>query len=373
MEFVSTATETEALLLEANLIKRLRPRFNVLLRDDKSFPYILLTADHPSPQLCKHRGARNRKGDYFGPFASVWAVNRTITALERAFLVRSCSDAVFESRTRPCLLHQIKRCAAPCTGEIAPEAYDELVREARAFLSGRSRAVKDQLATEMETASNRARLRAGGRFARPACGALRDPVATRHQPARGRRSRRVRGSSERRLHLYRGLLLSRRSELGQPRVFSKGRPLARRRPKCWANSWRSSMTTSRVRARSSCRTTLRIGTAGRSVEHQAGPQGRDARAAVAARRNSYVDQAAANAREALGRKLADTASQQRLLRGSTGAFGLATPPNRDRGLRQQPHPGQQRGRRHGRGRAGRVSQKPVPQVQHQVGDLARRR
>ncbi len=113
MEFVSTATETEALLLEANLIKRLRPRFNVLLRDDKSFPYIVLTADHPSPQLTKHRGARNRKGDYFGPFASVWAVNRTITALERAFLVRSCSDAVFESRTTavPAASDQAVRCA----------------------------------------------------------------------------------------------------------------------------------------------------------------------------------------------------------------------------------------------------------------------
>src|SRR6516162_2954969 len=111
IEFVSTATETEALLLEANLIKRLRPRFNVLLRDDKSFPYILLTGDHVSPQISKHRGARTRKGEYYGPFASVWAVNRTITALERAFLIRSCTDAVYESRTRPCLLHQIKRCS----------------------------------------------------------------------------------------------------------------------------------------------------------------------------------------------------------------------------------------------------------------------
>ena len=131
MEFVSTRTETEALLLEANLIKRLRPRFNVLLRDDKSFPYILITKDHPAPQILKHRGARTRPGDYFGPFASVWAVNRTITALQRAFLIRSCSDGVFESRTRPCLLHQIKRCSAPCTGEISPQDYAELVREAR--------------------------------------------------------------------------------------------------------------------------------------------------------------------------------------------------------------------------------------------------
>jgi excinuclease ABC subunit C len=153
LEFVSTATETEALLLEANLIKRLRPRFNVLLRDDKSFPYILITADHWAPQILKHRGARTRDGNYFGPFASVWAVNRTITALQRAFLLRSCSDAFFESRTRPCLLYQIKRCSGPCTREIDFAEYGTLVREANAFLSGKSQAVKDELAAEMEKAS----------------------------------------------------------------------------------------------------------------------------------------------------------------------------------------------------------------------------
>jgi excinuclease ABC subunit C len=120
MEFVSTRTETEALLLEANLIKRLRPRFNVLLRDDKSFPYILIADDHPVPAIVKHRGARSRKGDYFGPFASAGAVGRTINALERAFLLRSCSDSFYESRTRPCLLHQIKRCSAPCTARHQP-------------------------------------------------------------------------------------------------------------------------------------------------------------------------------------------------------------------------------------------------------------
>jgi excinuclease ABC subunit C len=153
LEFVSTRSETEALLLEANLIKRLRPRFNVLLRDDKSFPYILITGDHWAPQILKHRGARNRPGKYYGPFASVWAVNRTITALQRAFLLRSCSDPFFESRTRPCLLHQIKRCSAPCTQEISFPDYAELVREADAFLSGKSRAVKEELAAEMEQAS----------------------------------------------------------------------------------------------------------------------------------------------------------------------------------------------------------------------------
>ncbi|MEP9351568.1 excinuclease ABC subunit UvrC [Xanthobacter sp. KR7-225] len=164
MEFVSTRTEPEALLLEANLIKQLKPRFNVLLRDDKSFPYILITADHVSPQILKHRGARNRPGDYYGPFASVWAVDRTINALQRAFLLRSCSDSYYENRTRPCLLFQIKRCAGPCTGEIGHEDYKELVREARAFLSGRSRAVKEELAREMEAASHDLEFERAGRL-----------------------------------------------------------------------------------------------------------------------------------------------------------------------------------------------------------------
>ena len=153
IEFVVTRTETEALLLEANLIKRLRPRFNVVLRDDKSFPYILITSDHWAPQILKHRGARTRPGHYYGPFASVWAVNRTINALQRAFLLRSCSDPFFESRTRPCLLYQIKRCSAPCTKEIDFPDYSGLVREANDFLSGRSKKVKDQLADVMEKAS----------------------------------------------------------------------------------------------------------------------------------------------------------------------------------------------------------------------------
>jgi excinuclease ABC subunit C len=153
VEIISTMTETEALLLEANLIKQLRPRFNVQLRDDKSFPYILITGDHWAPQILKHRGAQSRPGRYFGPFASAGAVNRTITALQRAFLVRSCTDAFFESRTRPCLLYQIRRCSGPCTSEIDFPGYTELVREATDFLSGRSRSVKQQLAGEMEKAS----------------------------------------------------------------------------------------------------------------------------------------------------------------------------------------------------------------------------
>jgi excinuclease ABC subunit C len=153
MEFVTTKTEIEALLLEANLIKRLKPRFNVVLRDDKSFPFILIARDHPVPQILKHRGARNRKGDYFGPFASAGAVGRTINTLQRAFLLRSCSDAYYETRVRPCLLYQIKRCSAPCTGEISEEAYGALVDEALAFLRGESDEVKHRLHALMNEAS----------------------------------------------------------------------------------------------------------------------------------------------------------------------------------------------------------------------------
>jgi excinuclease ABC subunit C len=153
MEFVTVRTEAEALLLEANLIKRFRPRYNVLLRDDKSFPYILIARDHAAPQILKHRGARNRKGDYFGPFASAGAVNRTINMLERAFLLRSCSDPVFESRTRPCLLHQIKRCSAPCTGEIGLEDYGKLVEEATRFLRGESQNARQMYQRLMQEAA----------------------------------------------------------------------------------------------------------------------------------------------------------------------------------------------------------------------------
>jgi excinuclease ABC subunit C len=153
MEFVTTRTETEALLLEANLIKRLRPRFNVLLRDDKSFPYIMITGDHRAPAIFKHRGARARKGDYFGPFASASAVGRTINSLQRAFLLRTCTDSVFESRTRPCLLYQIKRCSGPCTHEISDAGYAELVQETRDFLSGKSQKVKSTIASQMAEAS----------------------------------------------------------------------------------------------------------------------------------------------------------------------------------------------------------------------------
>jgi len=154
MLFITTASETDALLLESNLIKRLKPRYNVSYRDDKSFPNILLREDHAFPQLLKHRGAKTTKGIYFGPFASAGAVNRTLNTLQRAFLLRSCSDSVFDSRTRPCLLFQIKRCSAPCVSRIDLGGYHELVEEAEAFLQGKSQTVQDQLKAEMTKASD---------------------------------------------------------------------------------------------------------------------------------------------------------------------------------------------------------------------------
>ena len=154
MEFMVTSSEVEALLLEGNLIKRFMPRYNVLLRDDKSFPHILITGDHAFPQLTKHRGARNRPGDYFGPFASAGAVNRTVAALQRGFMLRTCADSVFSARSRPCLQYQIKRCTAPCVGRASAADYAAQVEQARAFLSGRSRDIQAGYAETMMAASD---------------------------------------------------------------------------------------------------------------------------------------------------------------------------------------------------------------------------
>jgi excinuclease ABC subunit C len=327
LEFVSTNSETEALLLEANLIKRLRPRFNVLLRDDKSFPYILITGDHVAPQILKHRGGRNRKGDYYGPFAAANAVHRTITALERAFLIRSCSDAVYESRTRPCLLHQIKRCAAPCTGEISHAGYAELVREAKAFLSGRSGAVKDELAHEMEAAS------AALDFERAAV--LRDRLAALAavQSHQGINPRGVEEADVFAAHQDGGFtcievfFFRTGQNWGNRAYFPKadrsleagevlGAFLAqfyddKPPPRCIFISHE-------IPDRALLAEALTI-KSGRKVEVAVPRRGE---------KKDLVDHALANAREALGRKLADTASQQRLLAGVAQSFGLAKPPRR---------------------------------------------
>ncbi|MEN8839505.1 MAG: excinuclease ABC subunit UvrC, partial [Octadecabacter sp.] len=153
MMFLTTNTETEALLLEQNLIKQLKPKYNVLLRDDKSFPNILISGDHDFPRIEKHRGAKKKAGNYYGPFASAGAVNRTLNTLQRAFLLRSCSDSDYESRTRPCLQYQIKRCSAPCVGKIAQDDYKQLVKDAERFLSGKSTEMQASLAERMNKAS----------------------------------------------------------------------------------------------------------------------------------------------------------------------------------------------------------------------------
>ncbi len=258
VEIVSTSTETEALLLEANLIKQLRPRFNVQLRDDKSFPYILITGDHWAPQILKHRGAQSRPGRYFGPFASAGAVNRTITALQRAFLIRSCTDAFFESRTRPCLLlpdQALRRRPAPARS--ISRDYAELVREAKEFLSGRSRAVKEELAAEMEKAARRRSISSAPALYRDRLAAL--SAIQSHQ---GINPRSVEEADVFAIHQEGGyscvevFFFRTGQNWGNRAYFPRADRIASRPAKCWARSWRSSTTTSRRRGSSCCPTTI---------------------------------------------------------------------------------------------------------------------
>jgi excinuclease ABC subunit C len=327
LEFVSTATETEALLLEANLIKRLRPRFNVLLRDDKSFPYILITADHWAPQILKHRGARTRPGKYYGPFASVWAVNRTITALQRAFLLRSCSDGFFESRTRPCLLYQIKRCSGPCTREIDFAEYTELVREANAFLSGKSRAVKEELAAEMEKAS------ADLEFER--AGIYRDRLAALSavQGHQGINPRNVEEADVFAVHQDGGFscvevfFFRTGQNWGNRAYFPKadrsltaGEVLGAFLAQFYDDKPcpRCILLSHGIEERALLAEALST-KSGIKIEISLPQRGE---------RKELVDHALANAREALARKLADTSSQRRLLEALAETFGLSRPPRR---------------------------------------------
>jgi excinuclease ABC subunit C len=327
LEFVSTTTETEALLLEANLIKRLRPRFNVLLRDDKSFPYILITGDHWAPQILKHRGARNREGRFYGPFASVWAVNRTITALQRAFLLRSCTDAFFEGRTRPCLLHQIKRCSGPCTREIDFAAYRELVREANDFLSGKSRKVKEELAAEMEKAS------AALDFERAAIYRDRLAALSAVQAHQGINPRGVEEADVFALHQDGGFFCV------QVFFFRTGQNWGNRAyfPKAdrsldagevlgaFLAQFYDDKPAPRLilisHAFPECELLAQALTtkSGHKIEVTHPTRGE---------KKELIDHALANAREALGRKLADTSSQRKLLAALGECFGLARPPRR---------------------------------------------
>ncbi len=327
VEFVTTATETEALLLEANLIKRLRPRFNVLLRDDKSFPYILITGDHWAPQILKHRGARSRNGSFFGPFASVWAVNRTITALQRAFLLRSCSDGFFESRTRPCLLHQIKRCSAPCTQEIDFAGYAELVREAKAFLSGKSQAVRDELSAEMEKASGELDFERAAIY-RDRLAALSAVQSTQGINPRSTEEADVfaihqdGGFSGIEVFFFRtGQNWGNRAYFPRAdRTLEPGEVLGAFLAQFYDDKPAPSLIllSHDVPERELLAEALSTKT-GRRVEISVPQRGE---------KKELVAHALVNAREALGRKLADTSSQQKLLKGLAETFGLPRVPQR---------------------------------------------
>jgi len=327
VEIISTTTETEALLLEANLIKQLRPRFNVQLRDDKSFPYILMTGDHWAPQILKHRGAQSRPGRYFGPFANAGAVNRTITALQRAFLVRSCTDAFFESRSRPCLLYQIRRCSGPCTGEIDFPGYTELVREATDFLSGRSRSVKQELAGEMEKASTELEFETAALY--------RDRLAALSaiQSQQGINPRTVEEADVFAIHQEGGyscveVFFFRTGQNWGNRAYF---PRAEKSftPEEVLASFLAQfyddkpppkliLLSHKIEESELLADALSV-KAGFKVEVSTPQRGE---------KKELVTHALTNAREALGRKLADTATQSRLLQGMVTTLGLPHPPKR---------------------------------------------
>ncbi|ELT47707.1 excinuclease ABC subunit UvrC [Brucella sp. ZJ1_1] len=327
MEFVVTRTETEALLLEANLIKRLRPRFNVLMRDDKSFPYILLTGDHRAPGIFKHRGARSRKGDYFGPFASAGAVGRTINALQRAFLLRTCTDSVFETRTRPCLLYQIKRCSGPCTHEISDADYAELVSEAKAFLSGKSQSVKDHLSAAMQAAS------ADLDFEHAAVYRDRLAALSHVQSHQGINPQTVEEADVFAIHQEGGMTCI------QVFFFRTGQNWGNRAyfPKADSSLGPAEVLGAFLSQFYDDKPCPRLVLLSETVEEQSliaealsTRAGHKVQVNVPQRgeKKDLVDHALTNAREALGRRLAETSSQARLLQGMAETFGLSQPPRR---------------------------------------------
>ena len=327
MEFVTTRTETEALLLEANLIKRLRPRFNVLLRDDKSFPYILITGDHEAPQIVKHRGAHTRKGDYFGPFASALAVGRTVNAIQRAFLIRTCADGVYETRTRPCLLFQIKRCSAPCTGEISLEDYAQLVKEAKGFLSGKSNAIRTELAEAMEAAS------ADLDFERAAIYRDRIAALSHVQSHQGINPQGVDEADVIAVHQEGG------QSCVQVFFFRTGQNWGNhafypRADKSLGEAEVLAAFLAQFYEDKPCPRLVLISheieEADLLAEALSEHAGHRVEIAVPKRgeKKDLVDHALANAREALGRNLAETSSQAKLLEGVGDVFGLEAPPRR---------------------------------------------
>lgn len=327
MEFVVTRTEIEALLLEANLIKRLRPRFNVLMRDDKSFPYILLSGDHASPGIYKHRGARSRKGDYFGPFASAGAVGRTINSLQRAFLLRSCTNSFYENRTRPCLLYQIKRCAGPCTGEISHEDYAGLVAEAKDFLSGRSQKVKTEISSAMQQASQDLD------FERAAIYRDRLAALSHVQSHQGINPQTVEEADVFAIHQEGGQVCI------QVFFFRTGQNWGNRAyfPKADPALEGAEVLGSFLAQFYDDKPTPRAILLSHGVEEQellaealSARAGRKVSITVPQRgeKKDLTDNALQNAREALGRRLAETSTQARLLAGFAETFGLSKPPVR---------------------------------------------
>ena len=327
MMFLTTRTETEALLLEQNLIKQLKPRYNVLLRDDKSFPNILLTGDHPFPQIRKHRGAKRDKGRYFGPFASAGAVNRTLNQLQKVFRLRTCSDSVFESRTRPCLLYQIKRCSGPCVGKISQTDYAASVRDADRFLSGRSTDIQEKLAAEMQAASE------AMEFERAA--ALRDRIRalTQVQTAQGINPRTVTEADIIALHMDGG------QACVQVFFIRAGQNWGNRDfyPRAGAEIEAAEVLEAFIGQFYDGKEPPRQLLLSHPVENAdlvaqalSEKAGRKVALTVPQRgeKAELVEGAARNARESLGRRMAESATQARLLKGLAEAFGLDAPPGR---------------------------------------------
>ncbi|WP_147126105.1 excinuclease ABC subunit UvrC [Shimia ponticola] len=327
MMFLTTKTETEALLLEQNLIKQLKPKYNVLLRDDKSFPNILVSKSHAFPQIKKHRGAKKEKGDYYGPFASAGAVNRTLNQLQKVFLLRNCSDATFDARTRPCLLYQIKRCSAPCVGYISEDDYKASVKDADQFLRGKSTAIQAQLAEQMHKASEEME------FERAA--ALRDRIRamTQVQSAQGINPQGVAEADVIALHMDGGqacvqvFFIRANQNWGNhdyyPRVTSGasvaevmqaflGQFYSDREPP------RLVLISDDVEDRTLVAEAL-TEKAGRKVEVAVPQRGEKLELIAGATRN---------ARESLARKMSESATQTKLLRGLAEAFDLEAPPQR---------------------------------------------
>ncbi len=327
MMFLTTRTETEALLLEQNLIKQLKPYFNVLLRDDKSFPNILVSKEHPFPQIKKHRGAKKEKGNYYGPFASAGAVNRTLNQLQKVFLLRNCTDAMFQSRTRPCLLYQIKRCAAPCVGYVDEAAYGALVADAERFLQGKSTQVQATLAADMAAASD------AMEFERAA--ALRDRIKalTQIQQAQGINPRGVAEADVVALHMAGGqacvqvFFIRANQSWGNRDFYPRTGAGAEDAEvlEAFLGQFYSDKEPPRLILLNhpiedaDLMTELLSDRAGRRVEIAVPQRGEKA---------ELVENAARNARESLGRRMSESAAQSKLLEGLAEAFDLDGPPRR---------------------------------------------